>query len=146
VTSDEDLETADATNLENIQQVETRMSQAATGFDANDVSTLYADFAEAFAEWKDRSRNVIKLASTPSKLQFARKASDTGSALKTFTAMRALLDQLQQAQEVHIQGVMAKLEEKREKTLVLGHSEVESCFNGVERIDTGGRVWLVLAQ
>ena len=115
VATEEETKVADATNLENVQQVETRMGNAAAYFDTADTQALYADFVKALAHWKDRTRNVITLANTPGKLQFARKASDTGSALKAFGEMRDLLDQLQAAQQTHIEAVLAKLDQKKAK-------------------------------
>jgi len=115
VATEDQFQAADAANLENIQQIETRMGQAAAYFDANEVKTRYAEFQKAFAEWKDRTRNVITQAATPGKLGFARKASDTGSAFTTFQTMRALLDQLQQLQEARIAKALAGLAEKKNK-------------------------------
>jgi methyl-accepting chemotaxis protein len=115
VASEDQFQAADGTNLENIQQIEERMAQAALHFDTNEVKTMYADFQKALAEWKDRTRNVVKLASTPGKLEYARKASDTGSALKTFETMRGLLDKLQQLQEARVQEAMARITEKKDK-------------------------------
>ncbi len=115
VATDEDVQAADTANLENIQQIEERIIQAATFFNDEDVKALYADFEKAFAEWKEKSRKVIEMSSSPSKLQFARKSSDTGSALRTFEEMRGLLDQLQQQQEEHIQEALTKLAAKKDK-------------------------------
>lgn len=115
VATDEQFTAADVANQENLQQIEKRMGQAAAYFDADEVKTLYANFQKAFGEWKDRTRNVIAMAATPGKLDFARKASDTGSALKTFEVMRGLLDQLQQQQEIRVEQAMARLAEKKNK-------------------------------
>ncbi len=130
VASDDETEVADAANLENIQQVETRLSQAAAHFGEEDTKALYATFIEAFADWKDRTRNVITLSKDPTKLKFARKASDTGSALKTFTEMRDILDQLTQAQQNHIEAALVKLAQKKE-TINAKEQAVASLRQGV---------------
>jgi methyl-accepting chemotaxis protein len=115
VAGKEQLQTADATNLENIEQIEQRMGQAAAGFDADDVKTLYASFRKAFAEWKSQSRNVVALAGSPDQNGLARHSSEEGSAFQAFDVMRGHIDQLQQLQEAQVQKAMARLAEKKEK-------------------------------
>jgi methyl-accepting chemotaxis protein len=115
------------------------MAKAAAYFDAEDTKALYANFVKAFTEWKERTRNVITLANTPGKLQFARKASDTGSALTTFQTMRGILDQLQGCQEAYIETALAGLNEKRDRINEKQKSMVTGRDAAIETVDGSAR-------
>lgn len=110
-----EAKTADETNLENIDQAQGRLEAASKFFDTQATKELYAQFLPAYDEWREATRKVIANSKDPRKLMFARKASDKGSALKTFDAMRDLVDQLQQAQEDAIQAALADVEAKKER-------------------------------
>jgi len=107
------IDEADATNLENVGQVEMRLTKAAKNFDADDTKSLYADFVKAFAQWKSQSRTVVAMAKDPDKRQSARRLSETESS-KAFDEMRGLLDQLTEAQYGHIETLVATLDTKKE--------------------------------
>ncbi|HYW80025.1 MAG TPA: methyl-accepting chemotaxis protein, partial [Thermoguttaceae bacterium] len=114
-TTDEETETADATNLENIEQAEQRMVKAASVFDTDQQKELYQQFEEAFATWKEKSRKVIELSADPAKLRFARKASNGGSAEQSFNAMRDLIDQLQQTQAAEVVTGSEKIAKRKQR-------------------------------
>ncbi len=110
-----EVQAANQGNAENIQQARDRMTKASAAFDSAESQKLYGEFQAAFADWEEKSRGVIEMANTPGKLQFARKASDTGSALTTFNAMRDLIDQLQQVQAKDVETILAGVETKKAK-------------------------------
>ncbi len=111
--SEEETADADAANQENIDQAQERLQTASEHFDTAETKNLYATFSPAFDEWRDATRKVIENSKDPQKLKFARKASDTGSACKSFNAMRDMIDQLQQAQDAAVQAALANVESKK---------------------------------
>ena len=110
-----EIEAARKASSENIQRAANRMKQASAGFDTKDAQMLYPSFVEAFELWKQKTQYVAKLANTPGKLRFARKASETGSAFKAFTAVRHLIDQLQDLQEKRIQDAIVEIRAKKSR-------------------------------
>lgn len=110
---EEQIKAADETNMENVQQAKDRLAQASEFFETEHAKKVYAEFEVAFADWQGRTRKVIEQANTPGKLKFARKSSDTGSAMKTFNTMRDLIDQLQSLQVEYIGQVLAAVDEKK---------------------------------
>ncbi len=110
-----DFNAADKANQENIQQAEQRMARAAEGFHEPQSRAIYEQFVAAFNTWRTATRKVIDLAQTPGKIHFARKASNEGSALKTFTAARQLIDQLQEVQNASIKTALAKIEQRKQR-------------------------------
>ena len=118
VASDEEsFNKEDASNLENIQQAETRTKSASAYFDSEESQAIYKDYVVAFDDWKTRTRKVCSMAKGADQMQlkFARKSSDTGSALKTFTVMRGFIDKLQLAQDKRITEEIAKIQEKKRR-------------------------------
>ena len=114
VAADEtEAKTADEGNLENIDQAQGRLEAASEFFDTPKTKELYAAFIPSFSEWREATRKVVENSKDPRKLTFARKASDKGSAFKTFNSMRDLVDQLQQAQDEAIQTALADVEAKK---------------------------------
>jgi len=87
-----ELQAASQRNLEAVEQAAKQMQSATAYFNSPQTKQLYQKFEEAFALWKDKTRNVIELAHTPSKLKFARKSSDGGTAYTAFNAMREAID------------------------------------------------------
>lgn len=110
-----DSAAADKANKENAEQARQRMAQAAHGFSDPRCQKLYAEFTAALQTWQTATRKVIELANTPGKLPFARKSSNEGSARKTFTAARAMIDQLQAVQEENIRAALAKVQQRKQK-------------------------------
>ena len=110
---DGEMEAADKSNQENIEQAFGRLEKASEFFDTPAPKELYASFLPAFDKWREATRKVITNSKDPKKLIFARKASDKGSALKSFDAMRDLVDKMQQAQEEAIQTALADVEAKK---------------------------------
>lgn len=106
---------ADKDNRENIDQARDRMKQAAAALRSPDARALFESFAQAFASWEESSRKVIELSSTPGKLAFARKASDGGSAFKTFNEMRDLIDKLTTQQGAEITALLTEVDKKKER-------------------------------
>lgn len=112
---EEEFAAADQDNADNVQQVWDRMAKSATQFKTGAAKAKYAEFTEAYAVWKERTRKVIDLASNPTKLRFARKSSNGGKAEQTFVTMRALIDELQQLQEASVQAAMAEVDAKKQR-------------------------------
>ncbi len=110
-----ELDGADKANLENIQRAEERMTRASRHFPDPETKKTYAAFSESFAKWKAASRKVIELARTPGKSQFARKASNEGSAFTSFNDMRTVIDQLQVLQQKNIEAALASVDQKKQR-------------------------------
>ncbi len=111
--TDEETAATDAANLENIEQARKRLQAASEFFDTEEPKKLYATLTPAIDTWQEATRKVIENSKDPEKLRFARKASDTGSAYKSFNSMREVIDQLQQAQDSAIQVALADVEKKK---------------------------------
>ncbi|NLS93338.1 MAG: HAMP domain-containing protein [Planctomycetaceae bacterium] len=113
--TDEEIAAADAANLENIDQAEQRLRSASEFFDTAETKELYATFAPAFQQWRDATRKVVENSKDPQKLMFARKASDTGSANKSFNVMRDVIDRLQQAQATAVEAALNNVNLKKDR-------------------------------
>lgn len=134
-----EFEAARKVSEENIEQAESRMRQAIELGQLAGIPQAQA-FNEAFAKWKDATRKVFDLAHTPGKIHFARKASTEGSAAKTFAAARALIDELQQAQQQEIDKDLADVHRKeqsinqREKRIAASREHALSELATLDRI------------
>lgn len=104
---------ADDASLENIGQAEGRMKNACAVVDPKN-SELITKFTEAFAEWKNQTRNVFSLTQTEGQREVARQASEGGAAEQTFTTMRDFIDQLQAAQTESLNAELKAIRDKRE--------------------------------
>jgi methyl-accepting chemotaxis protein len=111
--TDELAKQAKAASDENIDQARGRMENAAKFFDKKEV-VRYDAFKEEFATWTEATRKVFSYAATPGKRQFAMKASYGGSAAKTFTSMRAIIDELTMAQQDRIKNAMQQMTNRKE--------------------------------
>ena len=101
------------THLENIQQAEERVAKASKVFDEN-AKKLHTEFNSLFEDWKSKTLKVMENASTPGKIDYARKASDKGSAAQSFKKMRSCLDQLQATVEAQVANLFASTNKKKE--------------------------------
>jgi methyl-accepting chemotaxis protein len=109
-----------AAHTEKISHANERMDKAKSLLTIQDdeFNATFAEFSQAFKTWKESTQGVLKKVSDPGKLKFARKASNEGSALKSFNAMRSLIDKLQQIQEKRILEAKTQLEGKHQELLV----------------------------
>jgi methyl-accepting chemotaxis protein len=100
-------------NNENIEQARERMRKASEYFSTDELKTLYKDFEEKYGAWEASTKKVIKQASVPATVSFARRTS-AGSASENFDAMRDLIDQMQGRLEVLIEDKMVEIEQSKE--------------------------------
>jgi methyl-accepting chemotaxis protein len=112
---DAEAAAADKANLENIQQAKDRIAQAVAAFDSPEAKAAYQQFLTSYEDWTTQTRRVITMANTPGQLPFARKASDGGSAQKTFNAMRDHIDHMQTIQQADIDAKLAEIAAKRDR-------------------------------
>ncbi|MCG8470398.1 MAG: methyl-accepting chemotaxis protein [Desulfobacterales bacterium] len=106
------------------------MEKAALKFDTPKAQSLLTQFEEAFKLWQSKTKKVFKLANTPGKLRFARKASDTGSAFKAFNEVRRITSELQALQEERIQNAIANINAKK-KIIANQKQAIDSQKNAV---------------
>ncbi len=116
--SDERYKKADATNLENIQQVKERVAKAAALSQTDSMKPLYEQFHLDFAEWERKSRQVVQYAINPAKMRFAPKISN-GSGKKAFDIMRDHLDKLEGLYEEHIQEMLDEVKIQQEQAEII---------------------------
>ncbi len=109
-----EITAAQKASTESIEHLEASMLQAAIKFDTEASQALYTQFSDALTLWKKKSQHVFVLANTPGKLRFARKASDSGSAFKAFTATRVIIGELQAIQETRIQEAISEIDAKKQ--------------------------------
>lgn len=144
----EEFEALKKTSEENIGQAETRITKAiATG--SMKESSHAKMFSEAFAKWKEATAKVFDLSHTPGKMQFALRASNEGSALKAFTALRGLIDEMQQTQQQEINKAMADAARKekeindREKRIAASERQARSELKASDEAATRSVVFFV---
>ena len=124
--SEDEMQPVIKSHKENITQALNRMSNA---FDLishdHQISKLYKQFSESFTIWQSKTEAVLAKIVIPSKRKFALKGSNGGSAEKTFTAMRHIVDKMQQRveqmiveQKQIIANNRAAIEAERESVLV----------------------------
>ncbi len=112
---EEESNAARQASQENIQQAYDRIEKAVSGSDSARIQEQYTQFKTDYAAWKEKTEKVFDLAGDPGKLNFARKASNGGSAEKAFDTMRDDVDKLQGLQEEYIQSVLADVNAKKER-------------------------------
>lgn len=93
-TTDE-MEGIKKTHQENIDQALKRITDATAGFEDEEMQKLITEWKAAFELWQTKTHSVLEKVNTPGKLRFALKASNGGSAEKSFNAMRDLIDKMQ---------------------------------------------------
>jgi methyl-accepting chemotaxis protein len=110
-----EIEAARKASSEKIQHAAKRMEQASASFETEEVKKLFSDYLKAIDFWTQKTQHVAKLANTPGKSRFARKASETGSAFKAFAAVRLISMQLQDLQEKRIQDAIVEVNAKKSR-------------------------------
>lgn len=108
--SDQEIEDADTTNLENIQQTKQRMADSSRAFSTEEMK-VYRQFEKAFIVWSEKTRKVIAYSKDKEKYKFAMRIS-YGSAARSFDQMRDLIDDLTKKQEARIRQVMNTIQGK----------------------------------
>ena len=108
-------------HLRSINHAYDKMMQVAEGFQSSDAQGLYADFQQAFEQWRQRSLEVIDKASDPSRLAFARKASDVGSAYQAFATISSLIDQLTEIHQRDVNSQIKAIQGRRDRIVAQKH-------------------------
>jgi len=109
----EEIEAAKKASSQNIQQAAERMKQASASFETEEIQNIFSKYLKAIEVWTQKTQYVAKLANTPGKSRFARKASEKGSAFKAFSAVRVIIGQLQDLQEKRIQDAIVEVNAKK---------------------------------
>ncbi|MEZ5357256.1 MAG: methyl-accepting chemotaxis protein [Candidatus Zixiibacteriota bacterium] len=112
---EEEMTAADNASKENIEQARKRMANASEHFIGAEAKSTYGKFVTAFNNWEEQTRKVVEMSNSPTKLIFARKMSDGGSAQKSFDDMRDLIDKLQTIQQADIDVELANIAAKRDR-------------------------------
>lgn len=107
---------------ENIQQAQERLHKASQYLVSQESKELYAKLTEAFDAWTQKTQKVLQQAQDPAALVFARKASDYGSAVETFTVMRDLIDQTRNSQQASIDAALATISDRKASVDAKGQS------------------------
>jgi methyl-accepting chemotaxis protein len=88
-------------------------AEATPWFNSEAATELATVAEENFTVWQEKTGKVVEMSKDPSRLKFARKASDTGSAVKAFQALRAQLKLLEEEQQKSIKIQMDKVDAKK---------------------------------
>lgn len=108
-----EIEAAKKASSENIHQAAEKMKKASASFETEEIQNIFSNYLKAVEIWTQKTQYVAKLANTPGKSRFARKASERGSAFKAFSAVRVISGQLQDLQEKRIQDAIVEVNAKK---------------------------------
>jgi len=108
-----EIEAAKKASSENINQAAEKMKKASASFETEEIQKIFSNYLKAIDLWTQKTQYVAKLANTPGKSRFARKASESGSAFKAFAAVRVISEKLQDLQEKRIQDAIVEVNAKK---------------------------------
>lgn len=121
---------ANRANLQNIDMALNEMQSVSSTFDSEETAKLYADFQEAFAKWKVKTRKVFDLANSAGKHKFAKKVSNGGSAEKRFNSLSDIMNRLSEAQESRAFEAFKSIDEKKDLVSNIAEKMIDGAKSG----------------